>query len=303
MQWEIRHIRTLVAIAENGTLTDAGLQLGVSQAQVSRTLRALEDAWGVRLVRRLPREAVLTPVGQQVVIRGRHLLRLAESLEAEARGQKRLRLGYAWAAAGRHTAALQRQWRDRVPETALDLVRGTGPLAGLAEGLVDVAVVRTEPVGGHWDAVLVGTERRVAGFASDHPWARRHRLQMADFADQPLIVDTRAGTTTPQLWPEGQRPRQVMDVDSVDAWLDALGAGHGVGVSAEATAHQHRRDGIRYTVITDAPPVGVWLVWHRGEPPQRLSPLREILSGLYSRTALPDSEHPSATSASERRQV
>jgi DNA-binding transcriptional LysR family regulator len=64
---ELRQLRTLVAVADEGTFTDAAVALGVSQAAVSRTIAALESALGTRLVRRTTRHAVLTPAGAQVV--------------------------------------------------------------------------------------------------------------------------------------------------------------------------------------------------------------------------------------------
>lgn len=283
MPWELRHIRTLVAIAESGSLTDAAIALGVSQAQVSRTLKALEQAWGVSLVRRGSREASLTAQGRQAVRRGRHLLALADQLEADSQGLERLRLGYAWAAVGRHTQALQRTWAEQHPQVALALVRGSGPLAGLAEGLVDAAIVRTTPAPARFDSALVGVERRVAGFPAEDRWAARRRIRMADFAGRPLLVDTRAGTTTPALWPEAQRPAFAAEVDSVDAWRDAITAGVGIGVSAEATAHQHQRAGVLYRVISDAPPVEVRLVWHRGEHSAAIAALQRLLTELYAR--------------------
>lgn len=282
MAWELRHIRTLVAIAEAGSLTDAAISLGISQAQVSRTLKSLEEAWGVLLVRRLSREAVLTTQGQQAVLRGRHLLAQAEQMETAARGHQTLRLGYSWAAVGRHTRALQRTWREQQPEIQLALVRGSGPFAGLAEGLVDAAIVRRPAPTGRFDSALVGLERRVTGFPAEDSWAGRRRVRMADFSGRRLIVDTKAGTTTPDLWPEDQRPTFAAEVDSVDAWLDAITAGTGVGVSAEATAHQHQRAGVLYRVISDAPPVEVRLVWHRGEHTPAIAELRRMLTELYS---------------------
>lgn len=282
MSWELRHIRTLAAIADHGSLTDAAAVLGVSQAQVSRTLKSLEDAWGVLLVRRQPRDAVLTAEGQRAVTKGRRLLQLAEQMEAEARGQGRLRIGYAWAGAGRHTTALHRRWKKLHPQGELAFVRASGVLAGLGEGLVDASITRTEPDPGRFSSVLVGTERRVACFPEDDPWARRRVLRMRDFVGRPLIADTRAGTTTPELWPEGRRPYVLADVSSVDEWLDAIAAGRGLGVSSEATAHQHQRSGIKYKVITDAPPLGVWITWHRGEDTASLAELRALLAELYA---------------------
>ncbi len=53
---EVRQLRALVAVAEEGTFTDAAIALGTSQASVSRLVASLERQVGVRLVERVPVE-------------------------------------------------------------------------------------------------------------------------------------------------------------------------------------------------------------------------------------------------------
>src|SRR6202034_4618549 len=67
MDLELRHLRCLVAIADAGTFTDAGIELGVSQAAVSRNLLALEDLLGVRLLHRTSRSVTPTAAGVHVL--------------------------------------------------------------------------------------------------------------------------------------------------------------------------------------------------------------------------------------------
>jgi DNA-binding transcriptional LysR family regulator len=67
MDLELRHLRCLVAIADAGTFTDAGIELGVSQAAVSRNLLALEDLLGVRLLQRTSRSVTPTAAGVHVL--------------------------------------------------------------------------------------------------------------------------------------------------------------------------------------------------------------------------------------------
>ena len=85
MDVELRHLRCLVAIVDAGSFTGAAAELGVSQPAVSRTLAALEDALGVRLLRRTSREVVLTAAGERVLARARRVLAEVEDLAREAR--------------------------------------------------------------------------------------------------------------------------------------------------------------------------------------------------------------------------
>ena len=71
---ELKQLRCLVAIIDTGSFTDAALELGVSQAAVSRTLAGLEDVLGVRLLHRTSRSIAPTTAGVQVLARARVLL-------------------------------------------------------------------------------------------------------------------------------------------------------------------------------------------------------------------------------------
>ncbi|WP_017601579.1 LysR family transcriptional regulator, partial [Nocardiopsis lucentensis] len=96
---ELRHLRCLVAIVDTGGFSDAALELGVSQASVSRTLSSLERILGVRLLHRTSRVCTPTTAGVQVLVRARHLLAEADNLLREATsGHTRLLVGHAWSA-------------------------------------------------------------------------------------------------------------------------------------------------------------------------------------------------------------
>lgn len=284
MTVELRHLRCLVAIVETGTFTDAAIELGVSQAAVSRGLAALEGELGTRLLRRSARQVTLTTAGQRVLDRARRVLAEVGQLVEEAGGTAtRLRIGHAWSAMGRHTLDFQRRWAVQQPGTELRLVRTNSPTAGLADGACDVAVLRVPPDPQRFDSALVGVERRVCAVATDDPWARRRSLRMAEIAERTLLVDRRTGTTTPELWPEGARPA-VSHTQDVDDWLTVIATGRCVGVTAEATAAQYQRPGVTYRPIRDAEPVAVRLAWWRDDPHPASPAAVALLTELYRRS-------------------
>lgn len=69
VELELRHLRCLVAVVDCGSFTDAAVELGVSQAAVSRTLIRLEGVLGVRLLPRTSRDVTPTTTGVQVLAR------------------------------------------------------------------------------------------------------------------------------------------------------------------------------------------------------------------------------------------
>lgn len=82
---QLRHMRCLVAVAQERHLARAAERLALSQPAISKTLAELETMAGVRLVERgtAGRRGVqgLTPVGEQLLA---HALRVLEAVDASA---------------------------------------------------------------------------------------------------------------------------------------------------------------------------------------------------------------------------
>ncbi|MGW4823358.1 LysR family transcriptional regulator [Streptomyces sp. NPDC004227] len=278
---ELRQLRCLVAIVDQGTFTDAAIMLGVSQAAVSRNLASLERTLGVRLLRRTSREVTPTATGVRVVAHARRVLGEVSDLVREATsGHASLRIGYAWSALGRHTAAFQRQWAQEHPGTDLHMIRTNSATAGLAEGHCDLAVVRNAVEDRRFDAAIIGLERRLCAVSVDDPLAERRSLRLADLSDRILLIDRRTGTTTPELWPQGCRPA-TEETHDVDDWLTVISSGRCVGMTAESTAHQYPRPGVAYRPVIDAEPIAVRLVWWRDDPHPVIQTAIELLTALY----------------------
>lgn len=284
MDWTLRELRFFVAAADEGSFTDAAGELYVSQAAVSRTIAGLERAVGERLLRRVPRGCELTSTGQQLLPHARRVLAEADRFSAFVQSRHGLlRLGYAWAALGRHTAPLQRAWARQHETIELQLVRHNSLTAGLTEGLCDVAIVRRAVDDRRFDSVVVGLERRLVAFASDDPqWARRRQLSMAEIADRTVIIDPRVGATSSELWEGADRSPRFAESSDVDGWLDAIAVGRGVGTTAEATAHHHPRPGVTYRPIKDGPRIPVRLVWRHDDRPKGLDDLVDAVTRLYA---------------------
>ena len=272
MDPEVRQLRALLAVVDAGTFTGAADVLGVSQASVSRTV-AVAGAHARR-----PRAAAHDPRG--VADRGRRAGRRARP--AGARGGRR------------HPA--RRRPGARRPPRRLRLVgarpahhRGPAPVVGHASGLG--AALRPVP---HRDrrsdrrrrrrerAAPAGratpacgprcwaTRRRYAAVAADDPLARRRSAEASATSPTAPSPSTRSPGPRPRsCGPPTAAPAGTRTVRGIEDWLTVIAAGPGVGMSSEATAAQHRRPGVVYRPVRDAPPVSVWLAWWADSPPAR----------------------------------
>jgi DNA-binding transcriptional LysR family regulator len=217
----------------------------------------------------------------QVLARARQLLAGADDLVREATtGHTRLRIGHAWSAMGRHTREFQRRWAARYPDVELQLIRTNSGTGGLAEGMCDLAVVRTPPDERRFASAVVGEERRYCAMAADDPWAQRRSIRLDEVRDRTLLIDRRTGTTTTDLWPAGSGPA-VEHTQDIDDWLAVIASGRCVGITPESTVTQYRREGIVFRPLRDAAPVSVLFIWRRHDPHPATHAAVALLTDLY----------------------
>ncbi|WP_030926472.1 LysR family transcriptional regulator [Streptomyces sp. NRRL B-24720] len=257
---ELRHLRAFLAVADAGNVTRAAAALRLTQPAVSRTLAALEQHLGVRLVDRSTHHLALTPEG--VVFRDKAAAAVAAFDEAVDSGGLRdwpLRLGHAWSAFGPYTTPLLRNWQERYPETPLELLRIDDRTAGLTRGEVDAALLRGPVDAPGLVTEVLFSEDRVAAVTADGPLAAHATLRLADLADGTVVLNTVSGTTTVDLWPPHARPAATLTVANTDDWLTAIAAGRGSGVSVVSTADMHPHAGVAYRPLVDAPTVPLLL--------------------------------------------
>lgn len=116
----------------------------------------------------------------------------------------------------------------------------------------------------------------------DDALRRRRTLRLADFAGRTVAIDLRTGTTTVDLFPADAAPAGAREVHGVEEWLTLIESGTACGITTEATARQHTRPGVAYRRVIDAPPVPVWLVWWRDDPPALVTELVALTTALFA---------------------
>ena len=97
MSLEMRHLKVVAAIAEEGTVTRAGTRLHLTQSALSHQLHDAEEQLGRLLFERRSKKMVLTPAGERLLRSARSVLEEMDRAEkdiqrssAEPRGVLRL---------------------------------------------------------------------------------------------------------------------------------------------------------------------------------------------------------------------
>lgn len=145
---ELRHLRALVAVAEEGHFGRAAARLHLSQPPVSQAIKELEAELGQRLFERSSRRIALTPAGEEALRDARAVLARTEALRQRGRdaalGQGgRLALGFISLAAYAWLPETLRRFTAAHPQVRLALTESTTDqmLAELDSGALDLGGV------------------------------------------------------------------------------------------------------------------------------------------------------------------
>src|SRR5215475_11540293 len=90
---DLRHFRTFVTVAEQGTVSKASLRLRIAQPALSRQIMELEEELGLTLFDRVRRRLVLTSEGEQLLGECRIVLGALGSFSERAQRLRRADTG------------------------------------------------------------------------------------------------------------------------------------------------------------------------------------------------------------------
>lgn len=192
---ELRHLRSLVAIADTGKLAHAAGQVHLTQSALSHQVRALEEHYGVALFQRTSAGLRYTPAGQRLLKLARETLaavgdaeRDLTRLKGDARGELRIALEC-------HTCfdwlmPVLDEFRGRWPEVEVDLVAGfhSEPIALLKGEKAELVVGSQRPRGRDYTALPLFRFEILVVLPIEHRLRARRRVEPADLKGETLIT-------------------------------------------------------------------------------------------------------------------
>jgi DNA-binding transcriptional LysR family regulator len=189
----LRHLRAFAAIVDVGGIARAATRLHLSQPALSRQIHVLEADLGVRLFDRVGRRVQLTSQGEDLLRRSRRLLAEAESLGERARELKSGETGILRVAATPQVienllAPFLVRYRSRHPGVEVHFVEDGGArlLGRLERGEVHLSITAAGAT--RFEGRLLYPMHAVAALPSAHRLAGRRVLEIAELADEPLLL-------------------------------------------------------------------------------------------------------------------
>lgn len=286
--------RVFNRICELGSLSAASRALGMSRPMVSRYLEQMEQWAGARLIHRTSRRLTLTPAGEEILLKTRHLMQLAQ--EIERRNQQNTPSGVLRVACAHLTASciigpIAADFLARYPAVRLELDVNNHPVNLVGER-IDVAVRITnnpEPGTiarrlGECRSVLCASPEYLARHGSPQKPAdltRHNCLHYSRFAGQSWHF-TSAGEANISVEISGNFSATISTV-----LLDAAAAGCGIAMVPIMEAKDALAKGQVIPVLAEYQPASLaiyGMYMSREYQPGGLRPFLDMLEETLSQT-------------------
>jgi DNA-binding transcriptional LysR family regulator len=293
---EMRHLRALLAVAEELNFTRAAERLHLTQQALSGQIRQLEDRVGTRLVDRDPRRVQLTAAGAALCEQARPLLIGAEQAVAAARAAgseaSHLTLGYVAALTRRMIEPALRLFAERHPEIELGIYFGTflDPLGGLRDGSADVAILYGRFEHDGIELSFLFSEPRGIAVSATNPLASKPEVSLADFIAEPIVDVPINDPVCRDFWiaaelRHGKPPRIGATTTTLDSMIEAIGAGLGVAATVDSAVKALGSSGeIVFRPLPGLPPLEFWVARREGDERPQVTAFVEAAQAAYGRS-------------------
>jgi LysR family transcriptional regulator, cyn operon transcriptional activator len=296
----LHHLRTFAAIVDAGGIHRAATRLNLTQPAASRQIQALEAELGVLLFDRIGRRLQLTSEGEDLLRRSRRLLTDAESLRERASALKKgdtgiLRVGATPMVIENTLSGFLDYWRSRHPTVEVQLIEegGNALPRRLDHGEIHFGIMAVDET--RFQFRLLYPVYGLAVVRHKHRFARHRTIDVADLADEPLML--LRGEYASRDWFETAsrvariQPRVVLESGSPHASIALAATGYGIAIVPSTVLIPRER--VRGIPLTQrGAGIGRWLrlVW---EPQRYLTAYAEtFVSDLvdYCRRSYPGHE-------------
>lgn len=150
MPLDLDLLRTFVAVADSGSISNAALRVGRSQSAISMQMQRLEQTVGKKLLVRGPRAVLPNAIGEELLVYARRLLKLSDEAWASVTRPEEagsVRLGVPDDYAAFLLPPVLSRFAAAHPLVTVELVceQSTSLVKTFADGRLDLAIITRSP--------------------------------------------------------------------------------------------------------------------------------------------------------------
>jgi len=240
---EIRYLRLIKAIVEEGSITRAMDVLHLSQSALSYQLKEAELQVGTQLFYRRNKKLILTPVGKKLYTSTIKVLAEIDATDSEIKKMMNGENGVIRISTECYTSyhwlpAVLKKFNNEFPNVEIEIVFEAThrPIEKLMEGELDLAITSNPELIDKIEFIKLFADEMLAVVAPQHPWANRPFVQAEDFQDVTLIIHSLPLDTVSifrtELTPKGISPKKLIVLPLTEASIELAKANMGVIVLA-----------------------------------------------------------------------
>ena len=240
---EIRYLRLIKAIVEEGSITRAMDVLHLSQSALSYQLKEAELQVGTLVFYRRNKKLILTPVGKKLYAMANKVLKELDIAESEIKKMMNGENGIIRISTECYTSyhwlpAVLKKFSNEFPNVEIEIVFEAThrPIEKLIEGELDLAITSNPEHIEQVEFIQLFSDEMLAIVSNQHPWAKRDYVEAEDFQDVTLIIHSLPLDTVSifrtQLTPKGIDPKKLIVLPLTEASIELVKANMGVIVLA-----------------------------------------------------------------------
>lgn len=192
---DLHQLRCFIAVAEELNFGRAAARLNMTQPPLSRQIQLLEKSLGGTLFDRNNRHVQLTHMGEHLLKESRLILkladRLASSVQQSASGETgTLAMGFTAVFSWSFIPQLLKELTVKLPGVDFKLFEQVShkQISSVEDNTIDVGFVRHVPPNPRLAWLPLQGETFVAAFHCDHPLARKRKIPLSAFNNEPFFL-------------------------------------------------------------------------------------------------------------------
>lgn len=251
---EIRHLKLIKAIVEEGGITKAIDKLHLTQSALSHQLKEAEYQVGTKIFLRNNKKLVLTKAGEKIYQTALEILEKLSDTEKEIKqlvfgetGEIRISTecysSYHW------LPSVLKQFQLLYPNIELKIVMEAThyPLQKLLDNALDIAIISDPMKSRDIQYVELFQDEMVMLVSENHAWTNKKFVVAEDFADQHLLIHSLPLETVTVhqmlLAPANITPKKITTLPLTEASIEMVKADMGVMSMAKWAAQPYLKNG------------------------------------------------------------
>lgn len=251
---EFRHLKTLMALREHGSLVAAAADLCLTPSAISHQLKELDHWYGVEVVNRRSRPVTFSNVGQRLLKLADDVLPQVQIAQTDITRIVHGQTGRIIFSSECHSCfdwlmPLLNQYRQQYPDVDLDFAAGfeANPHELLQNAEFDL-LITADPIalkGIEYFPIFEYESRLV--LSNTHPLVRAEQISVQDLAEETLItypVDKHRLDIMAHLFiPANIQPKHIRTTDLTQMLIQLVASGRGIAALPDWVVNEYEQKG------------------------------------------------------------